>query len=425
MTLSSEPTLSRRDLLRLSATGAFSLPASGWLNILAARAAQDAGQTPGSPTHKRCILLFMAGGPSHIDTFDPKPANKTSELKAIRTSVPGIQLSEALPKLATMAGDLALLRGMSTSEGSHGRARYYMHTGYREGVGGVIHPSLGALTSRYLGRPDDALPNFVSIGGRSFGAGYVGPQHAPVEIANPNRGIENLFPDDPLAAFDRRASLLDQLETGFVNRIQTPAADAHQTTYRRAAQLMHSEKAKAFDLSQEPSSVRAAYGASDFGTGCLLARRLVEHGVSFVEVQLGNWDTHRDNAEKVKTLCQQLDPAMASLLKDLKERGLLDSTLVICMGEFGRTPFVGKQGGRDHYPRAWTSVLAGAGIKAGQAVGKTDKDGGSVVERPINAVDFMATVCTALNIDPTKTMYAHGRPMRVVDKGEKVVKELF
>lgn len=419
MTRSVPPTLSRRDLLRLSAVGALGVSSSCWLDVLAARAGEA------TKTHKRCILLSMAGGPSHIDTFDPKPANTSSELKPIQTSVPGLHVTEALPKLAGMAGDLILLRGMSTSEGSHGRARYYTHTGYREGVGGVVHPSLGALTSRFLGRAEDTLPNFVAVGGRTFGAGYAGPQHAPVEVGNPDRGIENMFPDDPLPAFDRRVSLLEELESGFVDRIQTPAAEAHQTTYRRAVQLMHSEKSKAFDLSTEPASVKAAYGNSAFGTGCLLARRLIEHGVSFVEVTLGGWDTHRDNAQRVKTLCQQLDPAMAALLGDLKTRGLLDSTLVICMGEFGRTPFVGKQGGRDHYPRAWTSVLAGGGLKTGQAVGKTDKDGGSVVERPVSAIDFMATVCTALGIDPTKTMYAQGRPMRVVDKGEKVVKEVF
>ena len=332
-------------LLQLSAAGALSLPASGWFDRLAAHAAAT-GAKP-----KSCILLFMFGGPSHIDTFDPKPENPSSQIKPIATSVPGIQVGEFLPKVAGQMKELALLRGMSTSEGSHGRARYYMHTGYREGVGGVVHPSLGAITSRCLGQPEDELPNFFSLGGQSFGAGYAGPLHAPVEIADPARGVENLKPaDDSLPAFDKRAGLLDELEQGFVERVQAPMAAAHRATYERAARLMHSSKAKAFDISQEPAAVRDAYGRTKFGEGCLLARRLVEHGVSFVEVTLGNWDTHRDNATGIRSLCDVLDPAMAALLADLKQRGLLDTTLVIWMGEFGRTPHVGKQGGRDHYP---------------------------------------------------------------------------
>lgn len=414
--------LSRRDLLKLSAAG-LGIPMSGWFDILAARAAE---QSTGKPRHKSCILLFMTGGPSHIDTFDPKPENKSSEIKPIATSVSGVQIGEHLPKVAQQMKEIALLRGMSTSEGSHGRARYYMHTGYREGVGGVVHPSLGAIASAKLGKEDDQLPNFVSFGGLPFGAGYLGPLHAPLEIANPSLGVENLKPTDNLTAFDKRANLLDEIEKGFLDRTQAPPAEAHRLMYQRAAQLMHSEKAKAFDLSAEPAAVRDAYGRGAFGEGCLLARRLVEFGVSFVEVALGGWDTHRDNASRIKSLCGTVDPALSALIGDLKTRGLLDTTLVIWMGEFGRTPHVGKQGGRDHYPRAWTSLMAGAGIKAGQTVGRTDKDGGSVQDRPISAIDFMATVCKALDIDYTKNFHTRdGRPMRVVDKNEKLVKELF
>lgn len=420
----SEPSLSRRDLLKLSAAGALALPASGWLNVLAARAAEQAAA--GKPKHKSCILLYMTGGPSHIDTFDPKPANKTSEFKPIATKVPGIQVCEHLPKLAQRMDELVLVRGMSTSEGSHGRARYYMHTGYREGVGGVVHPSIGAITSARLGAADDALPNFVTVGGQSFGAGYAGPQHAPVEVANAAKGVENLKPDDNLTAFDRRVGLLEEMERGFLDRVQAAGPQAHLTTYQRAAKLMHSEKAKAFDIGQEPAKVREAYGGTAFGDGCLLARRLIENGVSFVEVPLNGWDTHRNNGAKVKELCGVIDPAWSSLLADLKDRGLLDSTLVVWMGDFGRTPHVGKQGGRDHYPRAWSTVLAGGGIKAGQVVGRTDRDGANVEERPVSAVDFLATICQALDIDYEKNFYTKdGRPMRTVPKGEKVIAELF
>jgi hypothetical protein len=415
--------LSRRECLKLSALGALSLPASGWLNRLALHAAET---SQGKSKHKSCILLFMSGGPSHIDTFDPKPGNSSSGFKPIATSVSGIQLCENLPQVAKVMKDMSLLRGMSTSEGSHGRARYYMHTGYREGMAGVVHPSLGAISSYWLGKKDDDLPNFFSIGGQSFGAGYAGPLHSPVEIRDPSKGIENMKPLDGLDSFDKKVDLLSELEKGFVDRVQTPGAIAHQTTYQRAAALMHSEKAKAFDIGLEPASMREAYGKNQFGEGCLLARRLVEAGVKFVEVSLGGWDTHRDNEKKIKDLTSQLDPAMSTLIADLKDRGMLDSTLVIWMGEFGRTPHRGKQGGRDHYPRAWTTVLAGAGLKNGQAIGRTDAQGGDVTDRKISGVDFMATVCTALGIDYEKNFHTpSGRPVRVVDKNEKVIKELF
>jgi uncharacterized protein (DUF1501 family) len=417
-------TLTRRDWLKLAALGGLGLPASGWFDTLAARAADPAPER--KRKHKSCILLFMTGGPSHIDTFDPKPANKSSGFKSISTSVSGIQICENLPKTAKMMKDMVLLHGMSTSEGSHGRARYYMHTGYREGVGGVVHPSLGAIASNFLGKSDDDLPNYFCTGGVAYGAGYAGPFHAPVEVADPARGIANLKPLDGMAALDKRTSLLLDLEKGFIDRVQNNGAEAHKATYERAAKLMHSEKAMAFDISQEPESVREAYGKSRFGEGCLLARRLVESGVAFVEVALNGWDTHRDNEKKIKNLTEELDPAMSALIADLKQRSMLDDTLVIWMGDFGRTPHTGKQGGRDHYPRAWTTVLAGGGIKTGQAVGKTDKDGGEVVDGKVSAVDFMATVCQALGINYEKHLYANGnRPMRVVDKGEKVVKALF
>jgi hypothetical protein len=416
--------LSRRDLLRLAAIGGMTAPASGWFNSLAARAAD---QSSGSkPKHKSCILLFMTGGPSHVDTFDPKPGNRTSGFKPIATAVPGVQVCDNLSKTAKMMKDMVLLHGMSTSEGSHGRARYYMHTGYREGVGGVVHPSLGAIASSFLGKSDDDLPNFFTIGGQSFGAGYAGPFHAPVEIANPDRGIENLKPIDSLPALDKRTSLLLELEKGFVDRVQNNGAEAHKATYERTAKLMHSEKAKAFDIGQESAATRDAYGRTKFGEGCLLARRLVESGVAFVEVVLNGWDTHRDNDKRIKTLTGELDPAMAALIDDLKQRSMLNDTLVIWMGDFGRTPHIGKQGGRDHYPRAWTSVLAGGGIKTGQAIGRTDREGATVEAGQVNAVDFMATVCKALGINYDKHLYAGGnRPMRIVDKGEKPVKELF
>jgi hypothetical protein len=397
---------------------------SGWLNVLASRAAQSGIK------HKSCILLWMDGGPSHKDTFDLKPGSDgAGEFKPISTAVSGIQISEHFPKVAQVMNDAAILRGMSTGEGAHGRARYYMHTGYKEGQGGLVYPSLGSIVSAELGRPDFPLPNFVSIGNRGYGAGFLGARHQPLLVNDPLRGVENLRPLVNANQFDNRLGLLEEMEQAFFHEYKAGATTDHETTYKRAVTLMKSREVKALDLSQEPTSAKAAYGATKFGEGCLLARRLIETGVSFVEVTLGGWDTHQNNFERVKDLSRQVDPALSALVGDLKQRGLLDSTLVIWMGEFGRTPKINTRGakpGRDHYPRAWSTVLFGGGIKGGQVIGKTDPAGASVVERPISALDFLATVCGLLGINYNKQNQSpNGRPIRIVDKGAKPIKELL
>jgi hypothetical protein len=407
--------LTRRAMLKLSAAGVVGGSVSGWFGTLASQAA-EAEKTGGKS--KSCILLWMNGGPAQSHTFDLKDG---SEYKAIDTAVPGIKISEYLPNVAKQMDKMTILRSMSTGEASHPRGRYLMHTGYRAGQGGVVYPSLGSLVSNELGNPDNELPNFVAIG-NTLGSGYLGPRHQPVTVNDAARGIENLKPSNDLAELDERAKLVDELDANFLKGYQAPQIEAHQKGYQRAVALMHSSKAKAFDIGQESSSVRSAYGSSKFGEGCLLARRLIEQGVKFVEVSLGGWDTHGGAATPVKRLSGQLDPAMAALVNDLKERGLLDTTLVIWMGEFGRSP--GK--GTNHFARAWSSVLAGAGIKSGMTVGRTDKGGGTVEARPIKVTDFFATVLKALDIDPAKNLYSRGnRPHKIVDKGAEVVKELF
>jgi len=416
--------LSRRDALKLTAAGISSLSLSGWFNVLAQGAAVQ------NQKARSCILLWMDGGPSHKDTFDLKPGTKDAgTFKPIKTSVPGIEISEHFPQFAQLMQHAAILRGMSTAEGAHGRAKYNLHTGYREGQGGVNYPSIGSIVAKEIGREDFPLPNFVSIGNRVYGAGFLGTRYHPLVVTDARRGVENLKPYVESAVFDTRVDLLEQMEKAFFRDYQAGAATAHQTTYQRAVTLMKSEQARAFDLSREPASVRKAYGETRFGEGCLLARRLVEAGVNFVEVSLGGWDTHQDNFDRVKNLSAQVDPAMSSLVRDLKDRGLLDTTLVIWMGEFGRTPRINNRGakpGRDHYPRAWSTVMIGGGIKGGQVIGKTDKEGATVVERPINALDFLATVCTILGINYNKQYTtANNRPVRIVDKGAKPLTELL
>jgi uncharacterized protein (DUF1501 family) len=424
MTRSRSAALSRRDWLRFSAAGAALASVSGWLDLMAAHAAGSGIK------HKSCILLWMEGGPSQKDTFDMKPGTADAgEFRPIATSVPGIQISEHFPRFAQQMQHASVIRSMNTPEGGHARAKYYMHTGYREGVGGLTYPSLGAIASAELGDPDFPLPNFVSVGG-GYGAGFLGARHQPLVVSDPDKGVANLAPQGDMQQFGKRVGVLEDLETGFARTKQAPVIDDHRTTYHRAVTLMRSKEAKAFDLSSEPAASRAAYGATKFGDGCLLARRLVEVGIPFVEVFQGGWDTHANNFPKVKELSREVDPALSTLINDLKGRGLLDSTLVIWMGEFGRHPKItnknGQTAGRQHYPRAWTTVLVGGGIKGGQVIGQTDKEGAEITEKPVSGLDFLATVCKILGIDYTKQNQTPiGRPIRLVDKGANPIKELF
>lgn len=416
---------SRREFLRLSSAGVFGLSLSGWLKVLA----DDAKGTPAGK-HKSCILLWMDGGPSHKDTFDLKPDSKgAGEFKPITTSAPGLQISEHLPNLAKVMHHGALVRGMTSPEGAHGRAKYFAHTGYREGQGGLTYPSLGAIASAEIGRADAAVPNFVAIGNRSYGSGFLGPKHQPLLVQNPDRGVEDLKALVSDRQFDRRVDLLKQMEAAFYREQGFPGISDHKTNYERAVKLMQAKEAKAFDLTQESASARSKYGSGNFAGGCLMARRLVEVGVPFVEVGLGGWDTHQDNFERVKSLSGQIDKAMAALIEDLKERGLLETTLVIWMGEFGRTPAINTRGtkpGRDHYPKAWSLAMFGGGIKGGRTVGATDKEGAAVAENPTTVQDFLATTCELLGIDYTKKNDTPiGRPITIVEKAKPFTKLLI
>lgn len=411
----------RRRFLQLSAAGVATTAMSGWMRVLADNAKTN---TPTGRKHKSCLLLWMDGGPSHKDTFDLKPDSKgAGEFKPIKTAASGIEISEHLPKIAGLMHHGVLVRGMSTPEGAHPRAKYNLHTGYREGQGGLAYPSLGAHVAKELGDAGASVPNFVSIGNRSFGSGFIGPKYQPLIVQDPSKGVEDLKSTVSDQKFDSRAGLLDQMEKAFYHEYQVGAAVDHQTAIERAVKLMRSKEAKAFDLSNEPSKAKEVYGSGKFAEGVLMARRLVEIGVPFVEVTLGGWDTHQDNFTRVKNLSGQVDSAMSALLTDLKERGLLDSTLVIWMGEFGRTPNINARGdkpGRDHYPKAWSLAMFGGGVQGGRVVGKTDKEGATVAERPVGTTDFLATVCEVLGIDHTKeNEAASGRPIRVVDKGNK------
>jgi uncharacterized protein (DUF1501 family) len=439
--------LSRRDWLRLSALGVAGVSSSGWLERLAA----DAGT---HPARKRaCILLWMEGGPSQIDTFDPKPGRPTGgPLKAIATSVPGIRIAEHLPGVAGHMKHLALVRSMQTKEGDHGRAAYLLRTGNLPQEP-LQYPTLGSLLSKELGDPSAALPNFVSIGSRrglsdgGYGAGFLGPDYAPLLVGSTNNdpytqvlspkalAVPDLAPAAGVSPEQvrTRTALLQQMNADFGAGREGTAARSLRSAYDRAARLMAGGAASAFNLDAEPDRLRDHYGRNLFGQGCLLARRLVERGVAFVEVTLGRtanvfsgWDTHAHNFDDVKNLCRTLDPAWATLMQDLGERGLLDTTLVLWMGEFGRTPRINGNAGRDHYPNAWSVVLGGGGIKGGQVVGNTGKDGVAVEERPLSVPDLLATVCKALGIDHLKQNKSNiGRPIRIVNKSARPITEVL
>ncbi len=441
---------SRRSFLASAVAGA---SLSGWLGRVATAAEQ---QIPVAHLlrPKSCILLWMAGGPSHIDTFDPKPdapADVRGEFQAIETSVPGIRISEHFPRFAKLMQHAAILRGMSTLESDHKLATYNLHTGYQNRAGAVSFPSLGAIVAKELGRRDVALPNFITVGRgpqEALTAGFLGPDNQPLAVKDPIRGLDFIEPSDTPAQFERQISLLQGFDQAFHARHQTAADETHHSAITRAVRLMNSQQKQAFDLSREPASIREMYGPppaavappsgggkmtkmvssgerpGSFGQGCLMARRLVEAGVPFVEVVMGDgvgWDTHRDNFPRVRALSQECDAAMAGLITDLKSRGLLDTTLVVWMGEFGRTPQC-TGGGRNHWSRAWSSVLVGGGIKGGQVVGRTDRTGSTVEERPISVPDFLGTICTILGIDYKRKNHPPGvdRPVPIVDTSKPV-----
>jgi uncharacterized protein (DUF1501 family) len=325
--------------------------------------------------------------------------------------------------------DIALIRSMTNREGEHLRATYQLHTGYVP-AGTVKFPTLGSIVARELGPTDFDLPHFVSIGGGGrdgIGSGVLGMSVAPFLVGNPTQMPANVDLPQGInsARYGRRLGLLEDLEQEFAEAGGSLRVEDHKALYSSASRMVLSPRIKAFDVNQEKDALRDRYGRSPFGQGCLLARRLVESGVTFVEVSSGGWDTHQDNFTRVKTLSDQVDPAFAALISDLKERGMLDKTLVIWMGEFGRTPKINPRTGRDHYPRAFNVALAGGGIKGGQVIGATSSDGTTVTERPVGVPDLFCSFYQALKINPRKeNMSGLGRPIKIVDGGSPV-KELF
>lgn len=438
----------RRQLLQAASLGLLGVSASGWFPAFAQEVEAK------SKKRRHCVLLWMTGGPAQTDTFDMKPGHANGgEFKERETKVAGLRFSEHLPKLAAMSDQLAVIRSLSTKEGDHGRGTYLMRTGHQP-QGPVQYPSIASTLSKALGDENDAVPQNVSISPyrafnqSAFGPGFLGPKYGPLTVGatdslQPNQTgdagtgyaelkVDDLTPPRGVAKeqFEGRLELWRAMQSRFLANHRTASPIAQDTVYQRAVKLMHSGASKAFDLSEEPDKVREAYGKGRFGQGCLMARRLIEQGVSFVEVTLGSvtggsfgWDTHQQNFTAVKALSAELDAGWGTLMQELAERGLLESTTFLWMGEFGRTPDINPQGGRDHFPAAWSCVLGGGGIKGGQAYGKTSDGGTEVTEGKVDVGDVLATLSKALGVDPeTANISDVGRPIKIAEG--KVIKEL-
>jgi hypothetical protein len=415
----------RRHFLRTIGLGATGLAASASIPI----SFTDLMALHAADLRKRqmaCILLWMAGGPSQLETFDPKPGTEHGGVtKSIATAVPGISIAEGWDQTAKVMKDIALIRSMTNKEGNHQRATYQLHTGYVPSAT-IKHPHLGCSVVNELGESNFDLPHIVSIGGPTTGAGFLGAALEPFVVQNPQQPPENTQPKVGTDRFRRRLNLLERLESAGFER--TGGADRvrdHKALYRQTSKMILSPNMRAFRLDEEPEPLREAYGKTPFGQGCLLARRLVQAGVTFVEVRSNGWDTHQENHDKVGKLASQVDPGFATLVNDLKHRGMLDQTLVVWMGEFGRTPKINGNAGRDHFPKVFNVALAGGGIKGGQVIGTSSSDGSEVKDHPVTVPDLLASLCHSLNVEPSKELMSPiGRPIKIVDGG-KCVTALF
>lgn len=381
-------------------------------------------------TARNVIYLYMRGGMSHVDTFDPKPGMAVQGPTPVTsTNSAEIQLSGHMTRLAQLADHLCVINSMTTTQGAHVPARYLTHTGY-ELRGTTRHPSLGAWVSLYGGRLNPALPAHVLVGSGLHTAtgGFLSAEHAPLPIGDATLGLQDATRDESVdeERFHERWKRLAEMNREFESRRSSKAVREHAAAYEQAFRLMGSEDLAAFDLAEEPTALREAYGESPLGQGALLARRLVEHGVRFVEVVGGGWDTHVDNFRELSVLVPNLDRVLSTLLLDLDSRGLLDETLIVVTTEFGRTPqIVEHRRGRNHHPQAFSSVLAGGGVIGGRRYGQTNATGEEVLRDPVTAADLNATISYALGLPLAENFTAQtGEEFTVANRGEPI-RELF
>ena len=415
--------LSRRLFMQKSAAAFLGVTA---INGFATENDMQVAQRKGSAKH--IIYLYMSGGMSHLDTFDLKPGHKNQgSTRAIKTNVDGIRISEYLPKLSKHVDKMTIINSLTSTAGAHEQAKYLMHTSYEQRAT-IKHPGIGAWLNKYHGRLNKNLPGSVFIGGDSRidgGGGFFEPEFEPLSINNPTSGLKNSRRRMSEKEFEHRLTMSEKLDKKFHEKYDVKQVRAYSQMYKDATRIMSSKDLEVFNLNNESQKVKNSYGSDLFGQGCLLARRLVEHDVRSVEVSLGGWDTHQNNFVSVHEKCAVLDQAMAALLSDLQRVGKLKDTLVVLTTEFGRTPKINQNSGRDHYPKAFSSVIAGGPTKGGTVYGKTSEGGEEVIDKPMKIQDFNATIAYGLGMPVEATLFSPSkRPFKVAHKG-KPVKELF
>ncbi|MBB5034293.1 DUF1501 domain-containing protein [Prosthecobacter vanneervenii] len=418
--------MARRDFMMRTAQAALGVTVLPSLNVAAAGTTGPG--TPGFGKAKSVIFLWMGGGMTHIDTWDPKDGETKGPTDPIKVNAGSGNLDRlggTMEKMAKVANKISIIRSMSSKTGVHDQGTYVMKTGY-EPRGTIVHPCIGAWASHFLGRiKGPTLPDSVVVNsGSSYpGAGFFPTTMSPIPISNPESGLQNIKPTTSTQEqFKKRLSLTDEFDTAFRKKFQSDEVKTYSEFYDETVKLMKSEDLKAFDLSQEPSTVREKFGRNNFGQGALLARRLVQAGVRFVEVQSGGWDMHNNIDQALGTTAATMDSVFAALIEDLQSNGLLESTMVVMGSEFGRTPDINENDGRDHYPLAYSTVFAGGGVKGGFVYGSTDKDGRRVTDKQCTPQDFQATIGHAMGLPVDEVvMSPSNRPFTVGDKGVPVL----
>ena len=409
--------ITRRRLLKMFSASILGMPVSQLL----------AQANPGKGRAEHVILFWNSGGMSHLDTWDPKPGRKVQgEFAPIKTSVSGMEISEIFPQLAKQMHHAALVRSIAGTNGDHGRAQYELQTGFGQ-TPNILHPGLGSIIVSER-QPLGDLPAFVSISGQAARAGYLGQQCEAYFVGRPGE-------KDPYLAFPegishargmQRLQILEKMNARTSGSVGANDMKATEIALKDAVALMESPALKAFELDEESPQTIERYGNTEFGRGALLARRLVEKGVRFVQVNRGGFDNHGNIFQAMRDHGAVMDSGIASLLSDLKANGMLEKTLVIVLSEFGRTPRINDAGGRDHWASCFGCLMAGGGVKGGSIIGASDADGMEPAERPVKVPDLHATICHALGIDLDKEVItAQGRPMRLVRKEASPIRELF
>ena len=418
--------VSRRDFVAGLARATFGvslLPSASAFGADEEGAGQYLKPNPNAPC-KNVIFLYMNGGMSHLDTFDPKSESSVKGTSTpTKTNADGVQLSSQLPQLGKHADKMAIIRGLNTKTGDHAGASYLMHTAYRS-LPGTSHPQIGSWAQYFLGRRNKSLPDSVVIGGGNPGPGFFPPDHSPFPIGDPAKGISDMLPKGPRDRFDHRVELARRFSTVFEKAFPNDDVRSYSQFYDETIKFFDSESVDAFNLDKEERSMRDKYGPSRFGQGCLLARRLIENKVRYVEVRFSrNWDVMHGGIGPVGDLANELDVPMAALLEDLASRGMLKDTMVVLATEFGRTPRINDRGGRDHHPKAFSCVLAGGGIQGGQVVGETDEKGIEIKDGGVSVADFHTTIAYGMGLPIEKRIHGSGgRPFFVGNRGKPMTK---